>query len=346
MRIRSIKPDLWTREAFVACSPAARLLWIALNNDADDNGIFEWRPLQIKMRLLPADSFDLAPLLEELHEADVVMRYVADGGEYGILRWFSGDQSPRKPSFVYPTPQTFTNGYGLSRDYEPEEGAPEKSEYGTETASTTQSSVLDPPLTTTSTVLEVANGELSIDEPDQVLLQPVEVPGEALEVPESPLREGGRDKEEGGRDKDGLISVETQPGISPDLLMEIYNKNAKLSQSESPPGMQLCRSLEGERRPLALRRGKKYKIEDFVLVARYLAAQPWACGCARPREGSEKPFRVDFSWFLMKMPKQLPKARDWDHDDNHQPQNQMNVSPERRRYWRDNPQEAPEGWRP
>ena len=54
-RIRSVHPGQWTDENFVSCRPTARLLALGLRNEADDQGIFEWKPLTLKMRLFAAD---------------------------------------------------------------------------------------------------------------------------------------------------------------------------------------------------------------------------------------------------------------------------------------------------
>ena len=69
-RIRSVHPSLFTDEAWVSCSPLARLLYIGLWTDADDQGLFEWKPLQIKMRLLPGDSADVAAMRAALDKLD------------------------------------------------------------------------------------------------------------------------------------------------------------------------------------------------------------------------------------------------------------------------------------
>ncbi len=53
-RIRSIHPGLWTDEAFVSLTPYARLLFMGIWTECDDMGSFEWSPLKLKMRLLPA----------------------------------------------------------------------------------------------------------------------------------------------------------------------------------------------------------------------------------------------------------------------------------------------------
>ena len=55
-RIRSLHPGQWTDEAFVAVSPLARLLALGLRNEADDEGVFPWKPVTLRMRLLPADN--------------------------------------------------------------------------------------------------------------------------------------------------------------------------------------------------------------------------------------------------------------------------------------------------
>ena len=37
--------------------------------ESDDAGVFEWKPLQIKMRIFPADAVDVAAMLAELVKA-------------------------------------------------------------------------------------------------------------------------------------------------------------------------------------------------------------------------------------------------------------------------------------
>ena len=55
-RIRSVHPGIWTDEAFLSCDPLARLLFIGIWTDADDHGAFEWKPIGLKLKLLPADN--------------------------------------------------------------------------------------------------------------------------------------------------------------------------------------------------------------------------------------------------------------------------------------------------
>lgn len=101
-RIRSIHPGLWTDEAFVCLSPLARLLYMGVLNECDDNGSFAWSPLGLKMKLLPADNVDAAALLAEMVEAGIVAKYELAGKPYGAVRNFCQFQRPKKPNSIYP----------------------------------------------------------------------------------------------------------------------------------------------------------------------------------------------------------------------------------------------------
>lgn len=101
-RIRSVHPGLWTDESFVSITMAARLLAIGVWNECDDQGAFEWKPLTLKMRLLPADNVDVAALLAELESADIVRSYQVAGKKYGAVRNFAKYQRPKKPNSIYP----------------------------------------------------------------------------------------------------------------------------------------------------------------------------------------------------------------------------------------------------
>lgn len=105
-RIRSVHPSLFTDGAWVSCSPLARLLYIGLWTDADDQGVFEWKPLQIKMRLLPGDNADAAKLLEELCAVDLIAGYELGGVQYGAIRNFRRYQRPKKPNSIHPLTPT------------------------------------------------------------------------------------------------------------------------------------------------------------------------------------------------------------------------------------------------
>ena len=55
-RIRSVHPALFTDESFVSLSDSAQIFWVGLWCEADDQGVFEWKPLTLKMRTRPAGS--------------------------------------------------------------------------------------------------------------------------------------------------------------------------------------------------------------------------------------------------------------------------------------------------
>lgn len=103
-RIRSVHPGLWTDERFASVAPLARLFFIGIWNECDDQGIFEWSPLKLKMRLLPADNADAATLLAALDAAGMVLPFVVDGRTYGVVRNFARYQRPKKPNAIHPAP--------------------------------------------------------------------------------------------------------------------------------------------------------------------------------------------------------------------------------------------------
>lgn len=103
-RIRSIHPEQWVDEDFVTITEIGRLLAIGLRNFADDNGVFEWKPLKLRMQILPADNTNMDELLAELVEKKQVVRYQVDGRAYGLIRNFKKFQKPKFPKAYYPLP--------------------------------------------------------------------------------------------------------------------------------------------------------------------------------------------------------------------------------------------------
>lgn len=101
-RIRSTHPGVWTDERFVSVSAFARLLFMGIWNECDDYGSFEWSPLKLKMRLLPADAVDAVALMAELAEAGSIVRYEIGDKAYGAVRNFCQYQRPKKPTHVHP----------------------------------------------------------------------------------------------------------------------------------------------------------------------------------------------------------------------------------------------------
>lgn len=113
-RIRSIHPGFFTDEDLVTVSPWARLLFIGLGVEADDKGVFEWKPITIKMRVFPADAVDMDTLLTELVSIDAIADYELGGRKYGAIRNFRRFQRPKKPNDIHPITSEFRTYVGLT----------------------------------------------------------------------------------------------------------------------------------------------------------------------------------------------------------------------------------------
>ena len=129
-RIRSVHPGLFTDEAFVSVSMAARVLLPGIWTEADDHGVFEWKPRTLKMKIFPADNVDVDALLAELIAADAVQMFTCDGKEYGAVRNFGKYQRPKKPVYRHPFPDELRT-YVHSKDAS-SEPVPHQSPTGTE----------------------------------------------------------------------------------------------------------------------------------------------------------------------------------------------------------------------
>jgi hypothetical protein len=125
-RIRSVHPGLATDEDLVSVSIAARYFFVLLLTECDDQGIFEWKPTTLKMRLFPADNLDIGALLSELEGIDALRSYEIDGRKYGAVRNFRKFQRPKKPNSVHPMRDDFRTYVGLGApNPEPEADEPE-----------------------------------------------------------------------------------------------------------------------------------------------------------------------------------------------------------------------------
>jgi hypothetical protein len=112
-RIRSVHPGLFTDEAFMCLTPWARILLVGLLTEADDNGVFAWKPVTLKVRLLPADHVDVNPLLAELQQAGFLRQYDVRGSLYGAVRNFCRWQRPERPNTVHPLPDAIAEFVAL-----------------------------------------------------------------------------------------------------------------------------------------------------------------------------------------------------------------------------------------
>lgn len=113
-RIRSIHPGLFTDEAFVTLTSDAQVFFLGLLTEADDQGIFEWKPLTLKIRLRGGKDGPVEPLLEELHTVNNVRKFELAGRHYGAIRNFRRFQRPKKPNRVHPINDEIRTYVGLN----------------------------------------------------------------------------------------------------------------------------------------------------------------------------------------------------------------------------------------
>lgn len=80
-RIRTIKPEFWTSEQIVECSPIARLMFIGMWNFCDDGGNHPASYKTLKMEVFPGDEISLLQIEDyanELLSNELIVQY--DGG--------------------------------------------------------------------------------------------------------------------------------------------------------------------------------------------------------------------------------------------------------------------------
>lgn len=108
-RIRSFKPELWTDSTVVALSPLARLLWIGSWSFADDYGCMPADALQLKLRVLPAESCDPEPLIAELLQAEVLEERFSEAGErfWHITNWEKHQKVEKRAQPLFGFPETW-----------------------------------------------------------------------------------------------------------------------------------------------------------------------------------------------------------------------------------------------
>ena len=114
-RIRSIHPSLFTDEQFAGLSDAAQVFYLGLLTEADDQGIFEWKPVTLRMRLRPTKDGPADGLLSEIEAADKIASYEIGGRKYGAIRNFRKFQRPKSPNAVHPTTQQWRIYVGLEK---------------------------------------------------------------------------------------------------------------------------------------------------------------------------------------------------------------------------------------
>jgi len=107
-RIRSIKPEFWTAEQVMECSPMARLLFVGMWNFCDDGGNHPAAFKTLKAEVFPGDDITAAEirgLVGELIANDLVVEYEADGKRYlHVTGWHH--QKIERPNYKHPKPRS------------------------------------------------------------------------------------------------------------------------------------------------------------------------------------------------------------------------------------------------
>lgn len=105
-RIRTIKPEFWTSEQVMECSPTARLLFVGMWNFCDDGGNHPASAKTLKAEVFPADDFtadSIQGMVDELVAQGLLLPYEADGKRFlHVTGWHH--QKIEKPNFKHPSP--------------------------------------------------------------------------------------------------------------------------------------------------------------------------------------------------------------------------------------------------
>jgi hypothetical protein len=106
-RIRSIKPDFWTSEQVMECSPIARLMFIGMWNFADDHGRMPASPKTLKAQIFPADDIDstnVRRMIDELSSTGLIRLYEVDGKEFLLITGWHHQKIDKRQPAKYPEP--------------------------------------------------------------------------------------------------------------------------------------------------------------------------------------------------------------------------------------------------
>jgi hypothetical protein len=111
-RIRYVKPEFFLHEGLFDAEAGSglpiRVAFAGLWTVCDKNGRFEWKPRQMKIKILPYDNVDFAKVLDVLTEIGSIVKYSVDGRDYGYIpSWRKHQaisQSEASTKFSYPAP--------------------------------------------------------------------------------------------------------------------------------------------------------------------------------------------------------------------------------------------------
>lgn len=113
-RIRTIKPEIWMSPQVMNLSHGARLLFLGLITQADDEGIGIADPRKLKAAIFGGDditSADVRRMLDEISAQRLAVLYedASHGNLYQLPSWKSHQSIDRPRKSVYPSPTVATN---------------------------------------------------------------------------------------------------------------------------------------------------------------------------------------------------------------------------------------------
>lgn len=86
-RIRTIKPEFWTSEQIMECSPLARLAFIGMWNFCDDNGVHPASCKTLKAEVFPGDDLTASNVQEVVNEL-LKQGLLAEFSDENRMWWF------------------------------------------------------------------------------------------------------------------------------------------------------------------------------------------------------------------------------------------------------------------
>lgn len=116
-RIRSIKPEFWSSEQVMECSPMARLAFIGMWNFCDDQGVHPASAKTLKAEVFPSDgitSQQVSDIIAELIGQGLLLEYSANGRNWWYVTGWRHQLINRPSAPKYPPPPPPINDYSLS----------------------------------------------------------------------------------------------------------------------------------------------------------------------------------------------------------------------------------------
>lgn len=97
----------------------AQIFLIGLWTEADDQGVFDWKPLTLRQRLRGGKDGDVNFILSELADANCIKRWEINGRQLGAIRNFRKFQRPKYPNATHVITDDVRNYVGLTQPIPP-----------------------------------------------------------------------------------------------------------------------------------------------------------------------------------------------------------------------------------